>query len=215
MKSSSGRHRRRPCRAPRLGVRNGWRPRYHRAPRPKCDDGVCRNRLVATIDITTAVRVEKYRAEHDLPPCEEIVHRSGSKKASGLRLCIMGDDRRAMYDGWRSDGAHSKEWARIANAFLNHAFAGPARVVLCPCSPINLDYYRKDQVQEHLCNHGFMPDYMVWSKHGERKDQPIERDNGIQDRIMEPINNGGGRTPLVNLTNNINGGKKLFMFLYC
>ncbi|WVZ58669.1 hypothetical protein U9M48_008911 [Paspalum notatum var. saurae] len=98
-----------------------------------------------------------------------------------------------MYDGWRSDGAHSKEWAQIANAFLNHAFAGPARVVLCPCSLCgNLDYHRKEQVQDHLCKHGFMPDYMVWSKHGEGTKRPIERDNNNSnnnhDRMHEMLN---------------------------
>ncbi|WVZ88532.1 hypothetical protein U9M48_035049 [Paspalum notatum var. saurae] len=108
----------------------------------------------------------------------------------------VGEDRRAMYDGWRSDGAHSKEWAQIANAFLNHAFAGPARIVLCPCCECgNLIYHRKEQVQQHLCKNGFMPDYIVWSKHGEGRERPIERDsnnnNNNHDRIHEMLNDLG------------------------
>ncbi|WVZ52091.1 LOW QUALITY PROTEIN: hypothetical protein U9M48_003183 [Paspalum notatum var. saurae] len=104
------------------------------------------------------------------------------------------DDRRAMYDGWRSDGAHSKEWAQITNAFLNHAFAGPARVVLYPCCLcVNHDYHHKEQVKEHLCKYGFMPNYMVWNKHGEGRERPIERDNNNNnpDRMHEMLNDLG------------------------
>ena len=75
----------------------------------------------------------------------------------------MGDDRNVMYEGWRSDGGHSRERGQIADAFLNHAFADAIRVVKCPCSTCrNGQYLHKDKIEVHLCKNGFMPNYLVW-----------------------------------------------------
>jgi hypothetical protein len=50
-------------------------------------------------------------------------------------LETMSDDRKWMYDGWRKNGAHSREWIDKTNKFIEHAFSllntGIAR---CPCN---------------------------------------------------------------------------------
>jgi hypothetical protein len=47
----------------------------------------------------------------------------------------MVDDQKWMYDGWRKNGAHLREWVDKTNKFIEHAFSllnnGMAR---CPCN---------------------------------------------------------------------------------
>ena len=82
----------------------------------------------------------------------------------------MGDNRKAMYEGWRKNGAHSRQWQAIAEDFLKQAFKvarGP--VMPCPCLDCkNGSYKTRHVMEEHLCRFGFMPDYLVWHKHGEQ-----------------------------------------------
>jgi hypothetical protein len=105
----------------------------------------------------------------------------------------MGDDRRVMYEGWRSDGAHSKEWGVIAKAFLNQAFSGADRVVKCPCSKCcNYRYQSKEDVEYHICKFGFMPGYLVWYEHGEAK-HDVEFDNSEDNDRMDEMLNDLGR----------------------
>ncbi|WVZ93491.1 hypothetical protein U9M48_039466 [Paspalum notatum var. saurae] len=91
----------------------------------------------------------------------------------------MGDNRKAMYEGWRKNGAHFREWQAIAEDFLKQAFKvarGP--VTLCPCLDFkNGSYKTRHVMEEHLCIFGFMPDYLVWHKHGEQASH----------RISEPV----------------------------
>ncbi|WVZ54027.1 hypothetical protein U9M48_004896 [Paspalum notatum var. saurae] len=82
----------------------------------------------------------------------------------------MGDNRKAMYEGWRKNGAHSRERQAVVEDFLKQAFKvarGP--VTLCPCLDCkNGSYKTRHVMEEHLCRFGFMPDYLVWHKHGEQ-----------------------------------------------
>jgi hypothetical protein len=44
----------------------------------------------------------------------------------------MGDDRNWMYDGWRNNGAHSREWVDKTNKFIEHSFSlSNARIMRC------------------------------------------------------------------------------------
>ncbi|WVZ93738.1 hypothetical protein U9M48_039695 [Paspalum notatum var. saurae] len=87
----------------------------------------------------------------------------------------MGDNRKAMYEGWRKNGAHSREWQAITEDFLKQAFKvarGP--VTLCPCLDYkNGSYKTRHVMEEHLCIFGFMRDYLVWHKHGEQASHRI------------------------------------------
>jgi prepilin-type processing-associated H-X9-DG protein len=59
--------------------------------------------------------------------------------------------------------------------FLNTAFADGHCVAKCPCI-ICWDYrfLTQDKVQIHLCQEGFMLNYLVWCDHGEAEELPIE-----------------------------------------
>lgn len=111
----------------------------------------------------------------------------------------MSDERRAMYDGWSTGGAHSKEWGQITEVFLEKAFAGGARVVYCPCSSCqNHKYLNKEDVQLHLCKFGFMPNYMVWRYHGEADGHAMElnqwEDHDRMDEMLDDLGRGIGVT---------------------
>jgi hypothetical protein len=58
------------------------------------------------------------------------------------------------------------EWVRIVKEFLNRAFASGRRVAKCPCTICwNYRFLTQDEVQVHLCQEGFMPNYLVWHDH--------------------------------------------------
>jgi hypothetical protein len=40
-----------------------------------------------------------------------------------------------MYDGWRKNGAHSREWVDKTNKFIEYSFSlSNTGIVRCPCS---------------------------------------------------------------------------------
>ncbi|WVZ64890.1 hypothetical protein U9M48_014342 [Paspalum notatum var. saurae] len=110
----------------------------------------------------------------------------------------MDGDRKAMYDGWRKDEAHSKEWQAVTKAFLDHAFA--VLVVLCPCSKReNKWLWAKEDIEEHLCIRGFMPNYLVWRAHGERGERvdqgvDLHEDHDMMDEMLNDLGMGVDRT---------------------
>jgi hypothetical protein len=81
----------------------------------------------------------------------------------------MCDDQRWMYDGWQKNKVPSDEWVMNAQAFVDHAFSiSTCKVVKCPCSRCRNFYCQKKlDMAQHLYRDGFMPNYEVWSKHGE------------------------------------------------
>jgi hypothetical protein len=107
----------------------------------------------------------------------------------------MADDRRVMYDRFYKKSGHSAEWVQIVKEFLNQAFAGYRRVAKCPCTICrNYRFLNQDEVQVHLCQEGFMPNYLVWRDH--REVQPLvvgtESDgNEDDDRMDEMLANIG------------------------
>ncbi|WVZ64889.1 hypothetical protein U9M48_014342 [Paspalum notatum var. saurae] len=115
-----------------------------------------------------------------------------------VHLFEMDGDRKAMYDGWRKDEAHSKEWQAVTKAFLDHAFA--VLVVLCPCSKReNKWLWAKEDIEEHLCIRGFMPNYLVWRAHGERGERvdqgvDLHEDHDMMDEMLNDLGMGVDRT---------------------
>jgi hypothetical protein len=112
-----------------------------------------------------------------------------------MTICIcylvleMADDRRAMYDRFIKKSGHSAEWVQIVKEFLNKSFADGRRVAKCPCTICrNYRFLTQDKVQIHLCQEGFMPNYLVWRDHGEAEELPIESDgNEDKDRVDEMV----------------------------
>jgi hypothetical protein len=81
----------------------------------------------------------------------------------------MGDDKKWMYDSWRKNRAHSREWVDKTNNFIKHAFSiSNTRIVRCPCSKCqNGLSHDKKKVSIHICQFSYMPGYEVWAHHGE------------------------------------------------
>jgi hypothetical protein len=102
----------------------------------------------------------------------------------------MADDRMAMYDGFNKKSGHSAKWVQIVKEFLNQAFAGGCRVAKCPCIMCqNYRFLTQDEVQVHLCQEGFMPNYMVWRDHREVESSVIgvESDGNEDDDQMDEM----------------------------
>jgi hypothetical protein len=107
----------------------------------------------------------------------------------------MVDDRTAMYDGFSKKSGHLAEWVRIVKEFLNQAFGGCHHVAKCPCTIYqNYRFLNQDEVQVHLCQEGFMLNYLVWRDHREVESSVIgaESDgNEDDDRMDEMLANIG------------------------
>jgi hypothetical protein len=105
----------------------------------------------------------------------------------------MGDDQKWMYDGWRKNGAHSREWVDKINKFIKHAFSlSNTGIVRCPCSKcLNGLAHDKKNVSIHICRFGFMSGYEVWVHHGEKvpKNELVAEDDVTdEDRMDEMFN---------------------------
>jgi hypothetical protein len=72
---------------------------------------------------------------------------------------------------------------------LNKAFADGRRVAKCPCTICqNYRFLTQDKVQIHLCQEGFMPNYLVWCDHREVEELATESDgNEDEDRMDEMV----------------------------
>jgi hypothetical protein len=79
----------------------------------------------------------------------------------------MANDRPVMYDKFSDKGAHSVEWFEIAKNFLKLAFSGDCHEAMCPCNRCwNRRILSEDEMSGHIAKHEFMPNYLVWHKHG-------------------------------------------------
>jgi hypothetical protein len=108
-------------------------------------------------------------------------------------LATMGDDQKWMYDGWRKNGAHLREWVDKTNKFIEHAFPlSNTRIVRCPCSKCwNGLSQDKKKVLIHICRFSYMPGYEVWVHHGEEvpENEPVAEDVvADEDRMDEMLN---------------------------
>jgi hypothetical protein len=74
-----------------------------------------------------------------------------------------------MYGGWKKSGAHMGEWMNKTPEFIDRAFSLPNNQgVKCTCSRCrNTICKDKRTLILHLCKFGIMPDYEVWTHHGE------------------------------------------------
>jgi hypothetical protein len=98
-----------------------------------------------------------------------------------------------MYDGWRKNGAHSREWVEKTNKFIEHVFSlSNTGIARCPCSKCrNGLSHDKKKVSIHNCKFGYMLSYEVWVHHGEEvpKNELVAEDAMIdEDRMDEMLN---------------------------
>jgi hypothetical protein len=73
--------------------------------------------------------------------------------------------------------------------FLNKAFADGRRVAKCPCTICrSYRFLTQDEVQIHLCQEGFMSNYLVWHDHGETEEIGTESHGNVdEDRMDEMV----------------------------
>jgi hypothetical protein len=105
----------------------------------------------------------------------------------------MGDERKWMYDGWRKNRVHSREWVDKTNNFIEYAFSlSNTGIVRCPCSKCrNSLSHDKKKVSIHICRFGYMPGYEVWVHHGGEvpKNKSVAEDVITdEDRMDEMLN---------------------------
>jgi hypothetical protein len=108
----------------------------------------------------------------------------------------MVDDRRVMYDGFSKKSGNSVEWVRIVKEFLNQAFASGHRIAKCPCTIYwNNRFLTQDEVQVHLCQEEFIPNYLVWRDHREVEPPVVgaESDGNEDNDRMDEMVAGIGR----------------------
>jgi hypothetical protein len=105
----------------------------------------------------------------------------------------MGDDRKCMYDGWRKNGAHSREWVDKTKKFADHAFSlSNIGIARCPCSKCqNGLSHDKRKVSIQICRFGYMSGYEVWVHHGEEvpENEPVPEDDVIDENRIDEILN--------------------------
>jgi hypothetical protein len=71
---------------------------------------------------------------------------------------------------------------------LNKGFADGRRVAKCPCTICwNYRFSTQDKVQIHLCQEGFMPNYLVCCDHGEVEELATESDRNEDDDNMDEM----------------------------
>jgi hypothetical protein len=105
----------------------------------------------------------------------------------------MGEDWKWMYDGWKKNGAHSREWVDKTNKFIEHAFSlSNTGIVRCPYSKCrNGLCYDKKKVSIHIYRFSYMPGYEVWVHHGDEvsENEPVAEDDVTdKDRMEEMLN---------------------------
>jgi hypothetical protein len=92
------------------------------------------------------------------------------------------EDPQTMYDGFSDKGAYSVEWFEVAKNFLKLAFVGDRREAKCPCNRSqNRRMLSKYEMCDHIAKHRFMPNYLVWHKHGEMQAAAAAESNGSDD----------------------------------
>jgi hypothetical protein len=108
----------------------------------------------------------------------------------------MADDKRVMHDRFSNKSGHSVELVRIVKEFLNQAFAGCRHVAKCTYTICqNYRFLNQDEIQVHLCQEGFMSNYLVWCDHGEVEPPIIgvESDRNEDNDRMDEISADIGR----------------------
>jgi hypothetical protein len=80
-----------------------------------------------------------------------------------------------IYDGWKKGRAHTKEWMKKTQRFIDRAFSlANNSDVKCLCDRCrNSVCEDKRTLSLHLCKVGFMSGYEVWVHHSESVHQTV------------------------------------------
>lgn len=87
-----------------------------------------------------------------------------------------------------SDKKISSDYLNGVHGFLRAAESNrpPSGFIICPCKQCKCqkDYKSTKSLHDHLIKWGFMPNYFVWTKHGERG-VVMEDDEEEDDTILD------------------------------
>jgi hypothetical protein len=94
--------------------------------------------------------------------------------------------------GWMKGGAHTKEWTKKTQEFINRAFSSANNGgIKCPCSRCrNSACEEKRILSLHIFMVGFKPGYELWVHHGESVRQASlveEEDDSMSDDRMDEM----------------------------
>ena len=94
------------------------------------------------------------------------------------------NDRAWMCTGHPSQKDMTEEWLTKTEDFLEVAFSAGQPKTWCPCTRCkNYSWQTKDVMGKHLQMRGFMPDYTLWSFHGESAQR--DRHEVVRQRIED------------------------------
>ena len=94
------------------------------------------------------------------------------------------NDRAWMYTGHPNQKNMTEEWLTKTEQFLEVAFSAGQPRTWCPCTRCkNYSQQTKDVMGKHLQMRGFMPDYTLWSFHGESAQR--DRHEVVRQRIED------------------------------
>jgi hypothetical protein len=97
-----------------------------------------------------------------------------------------------MYDGWRKNGAHSREWVDKTNKFIEHSFSLSNTGIVRSMQQVSKWFIsRQEKISIHICRFDYMLGYEVWVHRGEEvsESEPVAEDDvTYEDRIDEMLN---------------------------
>lgn len=102
----------------------------------------------------------------------------------------MSRDRRWMYDDWSATGPNAN-WCKNAQDFVNLAFSRPnarSEGVHCPCSKCgNFKKQNEYNLSHHIVKNGFVPNYFVWTYHGETAPPSLDEEFDDRDHLNDML----------------------------
>jgi hypothetical protein len=104
----------------------------------------------------------------------------------------MVENRGWVYGGWKEGGAHTKEWMKKTQEFIDCAFSlANNSGVKWPCNRCRNSVCEDSRALSlHLCKVSLMPSYEMWIQHGESVHQTAsvaEDDECMSDYMMDEM----------------------------
>jgi hypothetical protein len=95
-----------------------------------------------------------------------------------------------MYDDWSKTGPNAN-WCKRTQEFNSHAFSSAnAHIegVPCPCSICgNFKRQNEYNLSHHLVKNGFVPNYFIWTYHGENAPPPANEGYDDSDHLVDML----------------------------
>jgi len=95
-----------------------------------------------------------------------------------------------MYDDWSKTGPNAN-WCKRTQEFISHAFSSAnAHIegVPCPCSICgNFKRQNEYNLSHHLVKNGFVPNYFIWTYHGENAPPPANEGYDDSDHLVDML----------------------------